>query len=183
MQSTSNTMRIPSFVDIGSGLYTRVPSEKKIFIVEDNDMHSMMMDYLLSKENTFQIFKFKSGEECVQRLNVNPDIIILDYGLPGMNGMETFRKIKKYNPKIPVVIVTENKNIQIAQDFLNAGAYDYIFKEQNAFNKLNNAIDKVFQAIAKKEYRAGDRMTLLLVSSFVVLIVLSCTISYLLLKH
>ncbi len=175
-------MRLPSFADIG-GVHLKSPRERRIFIVEDNEMHSMMMDYLLSKENTFQIFRFKSGEECLQRINLNPDMVILDYGLPGINGLETFEKIKKYNPKIPVVIVTENKNTEIAEEFLNAGAYDYIFKEQNAFNKLNGAIDKVFQAIARKEYEASDKRTLFLVSSFVILIILSCIISYLLLRH
>jgi len=174
-------IRIPSFSDIG-GIYMKTPRERKIFIVEDNDMHSMMMDYLLSRENTFQIFKFKSGEECLQRLNLNPDIIILDYGLPGINGMETFEKIKKYNSGIPVLVVTENKNMQIAQQFLNAGAYDYIFKEQNAFNKLNSAIDKVFQVIAKKENEAGGKRTLLLVGGLILLVAVSCIISYMVLK-
>jgi CheY-like chemotaxis protein len=157
--------------------------ERKVFIVEDNEMHSMMMDYLLSKENPFQIFRFKSGEECLQRLSVHPDIIILDYGLPGMNGMETFEKIKKYDSRIPVVVVTENRNLQVAEQFLNAGAYDYVLKEQNAFNKLNGIIDRVFQAIAKKEYDNRDRITLLMVGGFILLIILSSIISYLALKH
>ena len=84
--------------------------KRRVFIVEDNDMHSMMMDYLLSKENSFQIIRFKSGEECLQKLYVHPDIIILDYGLPGMNGMQTFEQIKKYDSNIPVVVVTESRD-------------------------------------------------------------------------
>jgi CheY-like chemotaxis protein len=156
---------------------------KRVFIVEDNEMHSMMMDYLISKENQFQIYRFKSGEECLQKLKMNPDIVILDYGLPGMNGMETFNAIKKYNSEIPVVVVTENKNVLLEQAFLNAGAYEYILKENNAFSRLNTVLNSLLKAISEKEYKTQNNITLMLVGGFIMIIIIASLLSYLFIRH
>jgi DNA-binding NarL/FixJ family response regulator len=165
------------------GPYMNTSRGKRVFIVEDNEMHSMMMDYLISKENPFQIFRFKSGEECINKLKMNPDIIILDYGLPGINGMETFQQIKKYNSAIPVVVVTENSNVHLAQQFLNAGAYEYILKENNAFYKLNSVINSLLKSISEKEYKTRNNITLMLVGGFILTIILASILSYVFIRH
>jgi DNA-binding NarL/FixJ family response regulator len=167
-----------------NGLFMRTTSRgKRVFIVEDNEMHSMMIDYLISKENQFQIFKFKSGEECLKKLKMNPDIVILDYGLPGMNGMETFSAIKKYNSGIPVVVITENRNAHLAQEFLNAGVYEYILKENNAFFRLNSVLNSLLRSISEKEYKTQNNITLMLVGGFLMVIVIASVLSYLFIKH
>jgi len=165
------------------GMRMRTPRGKRVFIVEDNEMHSMMIDYLLSKENPFQIFRFKSGEECLKKLKMNPDIIILDYGLPGINGMETYEQIKKYNSEIPVVVITENKSAHLAQQFLNAGVYEYILKENNAFFRLNGVIDSILKSCSEKEYQSRNRLTLALVWGFIIVIVLASILSFLFTNH
>lgn len=183
MQGTADIdMTVPDFTD-PRAVYMKEERLKRVFIIEDNEMHSMMMDYLLTRENSFSIFRFKSGEECIRKLNLRPDIIILDYGLPGMNELETFAQIKKYNPKIPVVIVTENRNEELAQQFKNEGAYEYILKEPNAFHKLNSVVENILNNLSEKEYIAGNRATMMLVAGFIILIILSSIISYLSLKH
>jgi|GEM_PF-624334 len=156
---------------------------KRVFIIEDNEMHSMMLDYLLSKDESFNITRFKSGEECIQKLNLKPDLIILDYSLPGMDGLETFKQIKKIDPDIPVVVVTENKSNSLATQFLARGAYDYILKEPNAFNRVKNSVEVVFVHLAKKQYLSGMRRTIIVVGAFIFLIVLSSLISYFVFKH
>jgi DNA-binding NtrC family response regulator len=183
MRDTSDIrMAIPDFTE-SKEIYMKEEKLKKVFIIEDNEMHSMMMDYLLTRENSFSIFRFKSGEECLRKLNLRPDIIILDYGLPGINGLETFTLIKNHDPKIPVVVITESRNTQLAQKFLDKGAYDYIVKEPNSFLKLNKVVESLLNTLAEREYLAGNRMTLMLVTGFILLIVLSSIISYLALKH
>lgn len=104
-------------------------SKLLIFIVEDNEMYSTMLDYILSKENTHQFIRFSSGEKCMENIYLNPDVVILDYGLPGMDGLETLFNIKKYSANIPVIILTGNKNLSVAKKLLDSGAFDYIYKE------------------------------------------------------
>ena len=88
----------------------KTTSPKHIFIVEDNEIYSMMLDYILSKDTIYKFVNFKSGEECLANLYLNPDIIILDYSLPGINGHETLVKIKAYNPKIHVIFLSDNND-------------------------------------------------------------------------
>src|SRR4051812_38511831 len=101
---------------------------KHIFIVEDNEIYSMMLDYILSKDSIYEFVNFKSGEECLANLHLNPDIIILDYGLPGMNGYETLLEIKKYNPNIHVVFLSNNEDKKLAKKLLRSGADYYVLK-------------------------------------------------------
>ena len=89
------------------------------FIVEDNEMFSTMLDYTLSNDSNSmcRFVSYKSGEECIHNLYMNPIMVILDYGLPGMDGLKTLKVIKKYNPDISVVILTSKNDANIARDF------------------------------------------------------------------
>lgn len=131
--------------------------DNRVFIVEDNEMHSLMMDYLISQETVAHISKFKSGEECIENLSMNPDVIILDYGLPGINGIQTLLEIKKVNPKLPVIIITGNKDRHIAQKFLEAGAYDYIEKEEDAFDQVKRVTESILDIVSLKKDKADHR--------------------------
>lgn len=116
---------------------------KHIFIVEDNEIYAMLLDYILSKDSIYQFVRFKSGEECLANLYLNPDVIILDYGLPGINGYDTLFQIKKHNPKIHVVILTVSNDANLAAELLKAGADDFILKEDHGEGKIVRKIDEI----------------------------------------
>src|ERR1043165_8257364 len=99
---------------------------KQIFIVEDNEIFSMMLDYILSKDSIYNFVSFKTGEECLANLYMEPDIIILDYGLPGINGYQVLTEIKKRNPSTHVIVLSSNRDRSLAAKMLSAGADDYI---------------------------------------------------------
>lgn len=88
-----------------------------------------MLDYILSKDSVYQFVSFTSGEECIKNLYLNPDIIILDYGLPGINGYETLLKIKAYNSKIHVIVLSNQTDPELAPKLLEAGADDFVLKQ------------------------------------------------------
>lgn len=125
-------------------------TREHIFIVEDNEIYSMMLDYILSKDSVYKFSSFKSGEECLQNLSQNPDVIILDYALPGMNGYDTLLEIKKYNPAIHVLMLTNNKDMKLALKLLQAGADDYILKQGHGEKQI---IDKIEALLVEDEIR------------------------------
>src|ERR1700751_1877795 len=90
-------------------------TRERVFIVEDNRIYSMVLDYVLSKDSVYKFSSFQSGEECVANLDQDPDIVILDYMLPGMNGYETLLAIKKHNPKIHVLILSSIRDEKLAR--------------------------------------------------------------------
>lgn len=102
---------------------------KCVFIVDDNELYSMMLDYILSQESKYQFMSFKSGEECIKSLYLKPEVIILDYGLPGMNGYDTLLEIKKLHPQTHVIMLSNSTDPELAAKLLRAGADDYLLKE------------------------------------------------------
>ncbi len=112
----------------------------------------MMLDYFLSQENTFKFFSFKSGEECLENLHLKPNLIILDYGLPGLNGYETFLELKKRAPEVRIVVLTSNDDVEVATRFLKDGADDYILKEGAGEAQI---IEKIETFIAEEEIAKG----------------------------
>ena len=115
-----------------------------IFIVEDNDMYSMMLEYALSGSNIlFKLEQFYSGEECFENMHKKPNAVILDYFLPGMSGLDTFKKIKEKYPNIPVIILSSNKDINTINELLKEGVHDYIVKETGSVERLKAVLDNL----------------------------------------
>lgn len=114
-----------------------------IFIVEDNELYSLSLDFGLSHAGNYNVQAFTSGEECIKNLHKNPDVIVLDYYLPGRNGLEILKEIKQTHPDIPVIMMSSQNDIQIAVDLLKEGAYDYIIKSKYATFKLNSSIEQI----------------------------------------
>ena len=74
----------------------------KIFLVDDDTLFLKALEIEFLKNTDFIIECFSTGENCLENLNHNPDVIILDYHLNGieinaMNGLEALVKIKTYN--------------------------------------------------------------------------------------
>jgi DNA-binding NtrC family response regulator len=127
-----------------------------VFIVEDNEMYSLMLDYTLSNESVCRCMSFKSGEECINNLSLNPMLIILDYTLPGMNGMQTLKRIRQINRDVPVVILTGNEDVDAAREFLNQGVFYYLIKGENTVPELEQVIDSVIGKTAEKEMKKSN---------------------------
>jgi len=116
-----------------------------LFIVEDNFMYSYLLEATLKEQENFKITTLSSGEECIELLENKPDIIILDYNLDnGMDGFETFKIIHELEPKIPVIVVSSQTDVQLAADILKHGAFDYIEKKN-----VEVTIGKLHQSVLK----------------------------------
>jgi DNA-binding NtrC family response regulator len=123
----------------------------KVFIVEDDKLYGDLLRYHLSLNPDNEVFLFRSGQECLDNLYLNPDFISLDYSLPDMSGMDILQKIREYNPKMPVVIVSGQEDIETAIMLLKEGAYDYFVKEEDTKNRLWNALKKVRENLELKQ--------------------------------
>jgi len=121
----------------------------KIFLVDDDAvfLKSLEIDFLQHAD--LEIETFATGERCLKKLSHNPDVIILDYLLDGidkkaMNGIEVLDKIKAYNPDIPVVMLSQQDKIEVAVDCMHHKAFDYVVKSETAFIRLQKIITTIF---------------------------------------
>ena len=122
----------------------------KIFLVDDDALFLRALEIDFLQHGDFTIETFATGEDCVKKLAQNPDIIILDYQLDGIekkaiNGIETLDRIKAKNPKTPVIMLSSQDKIEVAIDCMHHGAVDYVVKSETAFMRLQGIIDRVFK--------------------------------------
>lgn len=122
----------------------------KLFLVDDDAVYLKLMEIEFLQHADFDIETYPTGELCLENLSHNPDIIILDYYLDGvnkdaMNGLETLDKIKALNPGIPVVMLSSQDKIDIAISCMHHGAFDYVVKSETAFVRLQKIITAIFE--------------------------------------
>ena len=120
----------------------------KIFVVDDDAMYLKMIEIEFLQYPGFKIETYATGEICLENLSHDPDLIILDYHLDGidkhaMNGIQTLDKIKEINPGIPVVMLSAQDNIEVAINCIHHKAFDYIVKSETAFLRLQKVISSI----------------------------------------
>ncbi len=118
-----------------------------IFIVENNRIFLRMLDYIFTKDFVYRFLEFKSLEECVQNLHLNPDIIILDYALPGVDSNDTFKQIKKTNPESNLIVLVSEKDGKDPAQLITDGANDYVLKESYGVAKIIEKVENVLNTI------------------------------------
>ena len=107
--------------------------EKKILIVEDNEANLMLINDLLEIFD-YKVIQAKDAEEGIRLAkSESPDLILMDIGLPGMDGIEATIQLKK-DPDTEAMIIVALSAHAMANDIknaLDAGCHDYITKPIN----------------------------------------------------
>lgn len=86
---------------------------------------------------------FTNGNDCINNLDKNPDIVILDYEMKGIDGIETLKRIKEYNSHIKVIMCSNQEDINIAIRSVKLGAVNYVRKNELAYNKIKIIMKKL----------------------------------------
>lgn len=127
----------------------------KLFLVDDDalflkSLEIEFMEHADFTTETYIIHTFATGEMCLDNLELNPDVIILDYHLDGidteaMNGLETLDRIKAANQDFPVIMLSSQDKIDVAINCMHHKAFDYVVKSETAFLRLQKIISTIFQ--------------------------------------
>lgn len=106
----------------------------RVLIVEDHDMARMGLSVILGNNPNIEIADMSAdGLDGVNKaLELEPDVVIMDIGLPTIDGIEATRKIKTANPKIKVLMYTSRESEDDIFDSFQAGADGYITKGSTA---------------------------------------------------
>ena len=137
----------------------------KLFLVDDDTVFLKLLEIEFKQHADFIIETFVTGELCLENISHNPDLIILDYYLDGidknaMNGIDTLDKIKAFNPDIPVVMLSSQDKIDVAINCMHHHAADYVVKSETAFMRLQSIITNIFsyKKIEKELHWYMERM-------------------------
>ena len=100
----------------------------KILVIDDEPILRDSLEIAL-KTSGYEVTTARSGEEGLEIFQrENPDLVLLDHWLPGINGDEVLRQIKERDPEIPVIIMTAQGSIELAVNSMKIGAFDFLVK-------------------------------------------------------
>src|SRR5262245_6803371 len=117
-------------------------SMTRILIADDHDVVRSGLRLILEAHPGWEVVAeaVDGREAVVKALETKPDVAILDYSIPVMNGVEATRQIRKRNPKIEVLIFTMLESETLVTDVLEAGARAYLLKS-DAKEHLISAVE------------------------------------------
>ncbi len=99
----------------------------KVLMVDDEKRFRETTRKILEKKG-FEVILAENGEKALENLKQQPDVVVLDIKMPGMDGHETLSRIKKIKPDLPVIMLTGHGARPSARDALVEGAFDYLNK-------------------------------------------------------
>jgi two-component system response regulator AtoC len=123
-----------------------------VLIVDDDKSICMLIKSILSVEKNYDVSTATSGEACLKFIHEQmPDLVLLDIQMPGIDGIETLKRLKEFDPRIPVVMMSGHGTIEKAVKSMKLGAYDFIPKPLDRDRLLITAKNALMTSSLKKE--------------------------------
>ncbi|MCX7722864.1 MAG: response regulator transcription factor [Verrucomicrobiae bacterium] len=124
----------------------------RVAIVEDNDQYRGTLAQVFAEAEGFEcVGDYATAEDALQALpRVNPDVVLMDINLPGMNGVECVRRLKQLVPETQVVMLTVHEDTDNIFNALAAGATGYLLKRTTRAELLE---------AVREVHRGGSPMT------------------------
>jgi DNA-binding NtrC family response regulator len=119
----------------------------KMMLVDDEARFLSTTSKLLVKKG-YDVLTAASGAEALEKIRANPvHVVILDVKMPGMDGNDTLREIKRQYPMVEVIMLTGHATVESAIDGLKSGASDYLMKPAD----INEIIQKAEEAFMRRQ--------------------------------
>ena len=130
----------------------------RVLIVDDDKNIRRMIEINLRREKEYEVLMAANGEACLRVLTEEiPDLVLLDIQMPGIDGIETLKRIREEYPKIPVVMISAHGTIETAVQAMKLGAYDFLTKPFSAERLLVTVKNAIKNSALQEEV---DRLRL-----------------------
>jgi DNA-binding NarL/FixJ family response regulator len=118
-----------------------------VLLADDHAMVRQGLRALLEVQPDITVVaEAQNGREAMELAKINkPHVIVMDFAMPGLNGLEGSKKIVKFLPNVKIIALTMHDNKEYIQRFIQAGAAGYLLKD-SAFNDLIKAIRHVMES-------------------------------------
>lgn len=103
----------------------------RVLVVEDYEPFRRFLSSKLNKIQAVQLItEVSNGLEAVQKAaELKPDLVLLDIGLPKLNGIEAARRIRSLSPMSKIIFLSQESSADVVQEALNTGAHGYVIKD------------------------------------------------------
>lgn len=143
-------------------------SQHTILIVEDEPSQRRTLTHMVADQLGYHVMIAEDGEEALSRIKEQngrqPELVLLDLGLPEIDGMEVLKRVKPAQPDLPFIVLTGQEDLQTAVDAMKAGACDYLTKPA-VKERLQVSIDNALRLnvlsgeVAKMQRSRNGRMS------------------------
>lgn len=152
-------------------------NKRYIFLVDDEPIQNEMLKDYLSERFLYDIKIFDNGEEALNNMNLNPEIVVLDYHLSAhktdaKNGVEILKLLKERHPETQVIMLSGQDKIEVAIDSMKYGAFDYVIKGETAFSRMENVLNNVSELHRVKTINKAYKKTIAFLGVVIGLIIL-----------
>ena len=117
---------------------------KVLFVDDEIDFLETLMKRM--KKRGIEVAGVGNGEQALDYLNQKSvDVVVLDVRMPGIDGIQTLREIKRIDPLMEVIMLTGHASIEVAIEGMELGAFDYLMKPADIdelFYKIQDAFKK-----------------------------------------
>ncbi len=140
-------MGVLTLANGGCSLKSDDPSlQVRVLVVDDHEPFRRFVSSTLGKQPNLQIIgEAQDGIDAIQQAEaLQPDLILLDIGLPGLNGIEAARRIGQTSSASRIIFLTQESSADMVQEAFNSGAWGYVIKTQ-AGRELLIAVETVLQ--------------------------------------
>jgi two-component system response regulator HydG len=120
---------------------TNVLTSGSILVVDDDRAHRTMLRTLLGGWG-YEVEDADDGARAIEKVHARPfDLVLMDVRMAELSGLEALPEIRRFNPAIPIIIMTAYSSVETAVEALKKGAYDYLTKPLD-FDELRLVIDR-----------------------------------------
>lgn len=114
-----------------------------VFVVDDDPFTCSLFQQHLHNLGFTDVHPFHSGVDCLDNLQLNPAIVLLDHDMAQITGFEVLKKIKRYDPDAAVIMVSGQEDMATALDALKYGAFDYIIKGDGEVRRIEDTLNRL----------------------------------------
>lgn len=112
---------------------------KTLFIVDDDETYARVVSEPLKGSYVVKICP--DAESCLEAVKIEiPDIVIIDYYLPGKNGLELFQILQDEFQIPKLILLSANEDSKVVLDMIRNGVRDYVIKDENVMDSLHEAL-------------------------------------------
>ncbi len=128
-----------------------------IFIVDDSPIFRQALRvYLSERLPELEVEEFSTAEACLHEMDRDPDVVIMDYFLnsdfpDAWNGIEGLKKIKQIAPMTYIILLSAQKEIDPVLEGMREGAFDYVVKDELAFQRIEKNILSISESAIDEE--------------------------------
>lgn len=126
-----------------------------LLFVDDDTSYMAVAQHLLSKYQgrKFEILWKQNGREAITVLEQNPgiDLLLIDYYLPDVNGLDVTRQIREKNIDTPIIFLTSNRDFRLAIEAMRYGVEDYLVKDEAVDSVLPRTIVNILERVKLKK--------------------------------